>query len=358
MLNCLFHWELGWNTFSAERIYYSNYEGIVTMKAVSILLLLCSGVFLCSAVLAQEEPTIKLDVNLVNVLCSVRNKSNGLVGNLEKKDFQVFEDGKQQEIKFFSRETDVPLTIGLLVDTSGSQERLLDIERRAAYEFFSKVLRKKDLAFLMQFGAESELLQDDTNSPRLLQQGLNQLRLSVPVGGLHPGPVPTQQNMAGTVLFDAVFLASDEKLKGEVGRKVIVLITDGVDQGSRMKIQQAIEAAQKADTIIYSIDYEDPSAYGYRGFGTISFGGGQGEGDLRRMSNETGGRVFKVDRKNSLDDIFRDLQEEMRSQYAIGYSPTNGAKDGSFRKLEIRTSSKDLKVQARRGYYAITPEGN
>jgi VWFA-related protein len=331
---------------------HCTYEGIVIMKTLSILLLLCPGVF------AQDEPTIKLDVNLVNVLCSVRNKSGGLVGNLDKKDFQVFEDGKEQEIKFFSRETDVPLTIGLLVDTSKSQERLLDIERRAAYEFFSKVLRKKDLAFLMQFGAESELLQDDTNSPKLLQEGLNQLRLSVPLGGLHPGPVPTQQNMAGTVLFDAVFLASDEKLKGEVGRKTIVLITDGVDTGSRTKIQQAIEAAQKADTIIYSIDYEDPSAYGYRGFGSINIGGGQGEGDLRRMSNETGGRVFRVDRKNSLDDIFRDLQEEMRSQYAIGYSPTNGAKDGSFRKLEIRTSTKDLKVQARRGYYAITPEGN
>ncbi len=296
-------------------------------------------------------------MNLVNVLCSVRTKSGGLVGNLEKKDFQVFEDGKEQEIKFFSRETDVPLTIGLLVDTSGSQERLLDIERRAAYDFFSKVLRKKDLAFLMQFGAEAELLQDDTNSPRLLQQGLNQLHMSVPLGGLHPGPVPTQQNLAGTILFDAVFLAADEKLKSEVGRKAVVLITDGVDTGSRKKIQQAIEAAQKADAIIYSIDYEDPAAYG-RGFGTITFGGGQGEGDLRRMSNETGGRVFKVDRKNSLDDIFRDLQEEMRTQYAIGYSPTNGAKDGGFRKLEIRTSNKDLKVQARKGYYAITTDGN
>lgn len=327
-------------------------KGMVIMKALPILLLLSAGAFA-----QQDEPTIKLDVNLVNVLCSVRNKNGGLVGNLEKKDFQVFEDGKEQEIKFFSRETDVPLTIGLLVDTSGSQERLLDIERRAAYDFFSKVLRKKDLAFLMQFGAEAELLQDDTNSPKLLQQGLNQLRMSVPVGGLHPGPVPTQQNMAGTILFDAVFLAADEKLKTEVGRKAMVLITDGVDTGSRKKIQQAIEAAQKADSIIYSIDYEDPAAYG-RGFGTITFGGGQGEGDLRRMSNETGGRVFRVDRKNSLDDIFRDLQEEMRTQYAIGYSPTNGAKDGSFRKLEIRTSSKDMKVQARKGYYAIEPETN
>ena len=301
--------------------------------------------------LAQDEPTIKVDVNVVNVLCSVHNKQNGLVGNLEKKNFQIFEEGKEQEIKYFTRETDLPLTIGLLVDTSESQRRLVDIEKRAAYQFFAKVLRQKDLAYLIQFGAEAELLQDDTNSPRLLQDGLNQLHMSVPVGGLHPGPVPTQQNMAGTILFDAVYLAANEKMKSEVGRKAIVLITDGVDTGSKINITRAIEAAQKSDSIIYSIDYEDPSAYG--GFGMIRIGGAGGEGDLRRMSNETGGRVFKVDRKNSLDDIFRDLQEEMRSQYSIGYIPTNPAKDGSFRKIEIRVDNKDYKVQARKGYYAM-----
>jgi VWFA-related protein len=315
------------------------------MKFLPILLL-------TPCLFAQDEPTIKVDVNLVNVYCAVRNKSNGMVGNLEKKDFQVFEDGKEQEIKYFTRETDVPLTIGLLVDTSASQERLLDIEKRAAFQFFSKVLRQKDLAFLIQFGAEAELLQDDTNSPRLLQEGLNQLRLSVPVGGLHPGPVPTQQSQAGTILFDAVYLAANDKLRSEVGRKTMVLITDGVDTGSRISKDKAIEASQKADAIIYSIDYEDPSAYG-GGWGTIRLGGGQGEGDLRRMSSETGGRVFKVDRKNSLDDIFRELQEEMRSQYSIGYVPTNPKKDGSFRKLDIRVSGKDFKVQARKGYYAM-----
>jgi VWFA-related protein len=318
---------------------------IVTMKVLPFLLL-SAGLF------AQEDPTIKVDVNLVNVVFSVHNKQNGLVGDLEKKDFQIFEDGKQQEIKYFARETDLPLTIGLLVDTSESQRRLLETEQRAAYQFFSKVLRPKDLAFLIQFGAEAELLQDDTNSPRLLQQGLSQLHMSVPVGGLHPGPVPTQQNMAGTILFDAVYLAANEKMKTEVGRKAIVLITDGVDTGSKTSIAKAIEAAQKTDSIIYSIDYEDPSAYG-GGFGVIRIGGAGGEGDLRRMSNETGGRVFKVDRKNSLDDIFRELQEEMRSQYSIGYVPTNPAKDGSFRKIEIRVNNKDYKVQARKGYYAM-----
>ncbi len=315
------------------------------MKVFLVLLVLSSGAF-------AQNADIKVDVDLVNVLCSVRGKNGGLLGNLEKKDFQIFEDGKEQEIKYFTRETDLPLTLGLLVDTSKSQERLMDIERRAAYEFFAKVLRSKDLAFLIQFGAEAELLQDKTSSPKLLQEGLNQLRLSVPLGGLHPGPVPTQQNMAGTILFDAVYLAANDALKGEVGRKAMVLITDGVDTGSKTSKEKAIEAAQKADSIIYSIDYEDASAYG-GGFGRTTIGGGGGEGDLRRMSTETGGHVFKVDRKNSLDDIFRQLQEEMRSQYSIGFTPTNPKKDGSFRKLEIRTSNKEYKVQARKGYYAI-----
>lgn len=300
----------------------------------------------------QEETTIKVDVSIVNILCSVHNKGNGLVGNLEKKDFQVLEDGKPQEIKYFTREVDLPLTIGLLVDTSKSQERLIETERRAASDFFTKVLRKKDLAFLMQFGAEAELLQDSTNSPKLLQDGLRQIRLSVPVGGLHPGPVPTQQSQAGTILFDAVYLAADEKLKGEVGRKAMVIITDGVDTGSKTTIAKAIEAAQKADSIIYSIDYEDRAAYG-GGFGTISFGGAGGERDLNRMSIETGGRVFKVDRKNSLDDIFREIQEEMRSQYAIGYTSTNPKKDGGYRKIDLKVAEKDYKVQARKGYYAV-----
>jgi len=295
---------------------------------------------------ASEPPTFKADVNVVNVLCTVRNKQNGLVGSLEKRDFTIFEDGKQQEITDFTRETDVPLTIALLVDVSESQERLIDTERRAAYEFFSKVLRKKDEAFLISFGAEAELLQDSTNSPRLLQDGLNQLHLSVPVGGLHPGPVPTMHNQAGTILYDAVYLAADEKLKGDVGRKAIVVITDGVDTGSKKTREQGIEAAQRADSIIYSIFYQDIAAYGPFG------GGGGGEAELRRMSTDTGGRVFKVDRHYTLDDVFRDLQEEMRSQYSISYTSTNTKRDGSFRKLDVRVANKDFKVQARKGYYA------
>jgi VWFA-related protein len=305
--------------------------------------------------LSAQDTTIKVDVDLVNVLCSVRNKGNGLVGNLEKSDFHLFEDGKEMEIKYFTRETDLPLTIGMLVDTSKSQENLIEPESRAAYEFFKVVLRKKDMAFLMQFGAEAELLQDDTNSAKLLQDGLRQLRLSVPVGGLHPGPVPTAQNQAGTILFDAVYLAANEKLKGEVGRKVMVIITDGDDTGSKTPRDRATEAAQKADSIIYFIDYEDPRYHG-GGFGTFTIGRNTGNADMSRMSSETGGRVFRVDRKNTLDDIFKELQDEMRSQYSIGYTSPHSQKDGSYHKIEIKTSNKDYKVQARKGYYAIPQE--
>src|SRR3954447_2568006 len=246
---------------------------------------------ICATLLAQTKSdrdlpaTIKVDVDVVNVLASVRDKHGALVSNLEKNDFTVLEDGKPQDIKYFTKETDLPLTIGLLVDVSGSQRNLIDIERNAASQFFSQVLRKKDMAFLISFGEESELLQDYTNSTRLLTEGLSQLRPSSGVGGLHPGPVPTMGGPRGTVLYDAVYLAANDKLKTEVGRKAIVIITDGVDQGSRLRIEQAVEAAQKSDAVIYCIDYSDPSAYG--GFGMISLGGGGGSA-MRKMSEETG----------------------------------------------------------------------
>ncbi len=301
---------------------------------------------------AEELPApITVDVDVVSILASVRNKRGALVPNLEKDDFTILEEGKPQTIKYFTRETDLPLTIGLLVDVSRSQENLIGIERNAASQFFGKVLRKKDEAFLISFGEEAELLQDYTGSPRLLESALNQLRVSSGVSGLGPGPVPTAGDPRGTVLYDAIYLAASEKLKSEVGRKVIVVITDGVDQGSRLTRSKAIEAAQKADAVIYSIDYQDPGFYGaFGGFG------GNGESELRRMSDETGGRVFKVDRKHPLDEVFQELQDEMRSQYAIGYTPTNDVKDGSYRRLEVRLANKDLKAQARKGYYAIRPE--
>src|ERR1035438_10259059 len=261
----------------------------------------------------DDLPTIKVDVDVVNVLASVRDKKNGLVPNLEQKDFTILEDGKPQPIKYFTRETDLPLTIGLLIDVSGSQRNLIQIERDAASQFFSQVLRKKDEAFLLAFGEEAELLQDYTNSAKLLTSAMRDLRVSSGVGGLGPGPVPTAGGPRGTVLYDAVYLAASEKLRTEVGRKVIVVITDGVDEGSRLPIKEAVMAAQKADTVIYSIEYEDPAFYG-RGWG-ISLGGGAGAGALHQMSDETGGHVYRVGGRNTLDVVFKELQDEMRSQY-------------------------------------------
>jgi len=297
----------------------------------------------------EEDPgaSIKVDVDVVNLYCAVRNKQGGLVNNLNKDDFDLAEDGRHQQIKYFSRETDIPLTIGLLVDVSGSQQNLIEVERRAASTFFGQVLRKKDVAFLISFGADSELLQDLTGSPRLLQDGLRRLKLNAGFSGLNSGPVPTMNHQRGTVLYDAVYVAANDMLSHEVGRKAIILITDGEDQGSKETEKAAIEAAQKADAIIYGVLYVDRQFYG--GFG-MNYGGAN---VLKHMADETGGHMFQVDRKNSLENIFEQIQQEMRTQYLLGYSPTNSEKDGSFRKIDLKTGNKDLKVQVRRGYYAL-----
>jgi VWFA-related protein len=303
---------------------------------------------------AEDLPApIKVEVNVVNVLCSVHDKHGGLIGNLTKDDFSISEDGKPQVIKYFTRETNQPLTLGLLIDVSASQRNLIDVERDAATQFFAQVIRKQDEAFLISFGSDAELLQDYTNSPRLLASGLDGLHVNSDVGGLHPGPFPNAAKPRGTILYDAVYLAAHDQLRGQVGRKAIILITDGIDEGSRLKLEDAVEAAQKADAIIYAIRYYDPSAYGGGGFG-IPFG--LSDSALKRMVEDTGGRMFNVDRKHPLQEAFDQIQEEMRSQYAIGYTPVNETRDGSFRRIEIRTRNKDLKVQARKGYYAIKRE--
>ncbi|MGO9242307.1 MAG: VWA domain-containing protein [Bryobacteraceae bacterium] len=299
---------------------------------------------------ATDDQVIKVEVALVNLYFTVRDNHGGYVGNLKQDDFEVLEDGQPQTIKTFARETDQPLTLGLLVDVSGSQERLLEDERAASARFFEQVLRTKDEAFLLSFGVESELLQDFTNSHTLLERALRSMRMNAGFGGgITPTTVPSQGR--GTVLYEAVWLASNEKMRTEVGRKALVLITDGDDQGSRTKPEAAIEAAQKADSIIYVILYEDPR------FHSPMFGGrGSAEGIMRHFTDETGGRTFRVERRTSLNDVYNQLQEELRSQYVIAYTPTRAARDGSFRKVEIRVKDrKDVKVQARKGYYAVAP---
>jgi VWFA-related protein len=306
----------------------------------------------------DQTPTIKVDVNLVNVLYSVKAKKGGaLIPNLEKNDFTIFEDGKQQKIQSFARETDLPITLGLLIDVSLSQENLVDIERQAASAFFDAVIRKKDEAFVIAFGKDVQLLQDMTSSPRQLSASMNDLQPDpepprmgrIPV---NTGPIP-QGTPKGTLLYDAVVLASHDKLTGEVGRKALILITDGDDEGSTYDRRAAIEAAQKADAIIFSIYYVDRMFYARAGMG---FGGG-GEGELRKMSEETGGQVFTVSGKHPLSEVFKEIQDELRNQYSIAYSPENGSKDGSFRHIEIKVDKPEDRVQARNGYFATANGG-
>jgi VWFA-related protein len=310
---------------------------------------------------ASQEPTLKVNVDLVNILFTVKTKKGGqLIPNLEQNNFKIYEDGKEQKIQRFSRETDLPLTLGLLIDISASQERLIDIEKQAASAFFSSVIRQKDEAFLISFGKDTELLQDYTNSPRLLSTALQDLRGDGqtpmigrgPIPNVNTGPVPQMGTPKGTLLFDAIYLASNEKLKSEVGRKALILITDGDDQGSTYDRRGATEAAQRADSIIYSIYYVDRGFYAAYGMGF----GGSGEGELRRMSDETGGHVFTVDKKHPLNEVFKEIQDEMRNQYSIGYESTNPVRDGSFRHIEIKVDSPDYRVQARSGYYATQNE--
>ena len=304
----------------------------------------------------DQDGIIRVNVELVNILFTVKAKKGGqLIPNLEKQNFKVSEDGKQQTIQRFSRETDLPLTLGLLIDVSASQERLVDIERQAASQFFSSVIRKKDEAFLISFGHSTDLLQDYTSSPRQLSAALRDLQADGqppmvgrgPIPNVNTGPVPTSGAPKGTLLFDAVYLASNEKLKSEVGRKAMILITDGEDQGSTYNVRNAIESAQRADAIIYSIYYVDREFYGMAGM----FGGG-GERDLQKMSEETGGHVFTVSGKHPLSEIFNQIQEELRNQYSIGYESTNSKRDNTFRRIEIKADNKDYRVQARNGYYA------
>ena len=206
----------------------------------------------------------------------------------------------------------------------------------------------------MLFRSDAELLQDVTNTPRLLDEGLSRLKLNTGFSGINSGPVPTMNKPRGTVLYDAVYLAAGDMLAHEAGRKAIVLITDGEDQGSRETEKQAIEAALKADAIIYGILYVDRMAYGGNGIGMGI--GYSGSSVLKHMAEETGGRMFEVDRRNTLEAIFTQIQDEMRTQYMLAYTPLNPKKDGGFRKLELRTKDKDQKVQTRRGYYATAPQ--
>ncbi len=305
---------------------------------------------------SQEEPleTLKVNVDVVQLFFNVKNKHGALIPSLTKTDFDVFEDSKPQTIKYFKAESDLPLTLGILIDSSGSQQRVLEMEKDVGGAFLENILRPKDEAFVISFDVDINLLQDFTNSVSRLRKALNSAKINAGGGvGCSQGPIGPQgpipcssSGPRGTALYDAVYLASHDELSHEVGRKAMILLTDGEDQGSRLKVKDAIEAAQKADAICYVLLIAD------RGFGY--FGGYTGDSDMKKLTHETGGRVIEVGNKiDKLRQAFEQIAQELRSQYNIGYTPTNATRDGSFRKIEIKPKQADYKIQARSGYYAL-----
>jgi VWFA-related protein len=287
--------------------------------------------------------TFKVDVNVVNLLFNVKDKHGSLMPNLSKDDFQIAEDGKPQTIKYFKSETNLPLTLGILIDTSLSQDAVLPMEKQVGAEFLEQVLRDKDMAFVISFDVNVDLQQDFTSSKKLLRAGMEGTHINASMGGgpgIGGGPFPTTRPR-GTLLYDAVFLAANEKLSREVGRKAMILLTDGEDQGSQLTLRDALTAAQKSDAIIYTLLISDSH---------VAFG--NGEHDMKKLCEETGGRVIRVGNKiEKLRDAFNQISAELRSQYSLGYTPTNNKRDGSFREIDIK-SKEGYKIQARKGYYA------
>jgi VWFA-related protein len=304
----------------------------------------------------KSDETLKVNVNVVGVFFNVKDKHGMLIPNQTKDDFQVLEDGQPQTIKYFTAESNLPLTLGILIDTSGSQVRVLDMEKEVGGAFLRQILTDKDEAYVMDFDVQSELVQDYTRDVRRLQAALNKVKINSGVSsggsgipGLGQGPVPVH-NSPGTVLYDAVYLSANEMLAKEVGRKSMILLTDGEDEGSKLKIKDAIEAAQKADAIVYVLLCADRGFYGGMSLGY------SGEGEMRKLTEATGGRVINVGNKfDKLKEAFDQIAAELRSQYSIGYTSTNTKLDGSYRKLEIK-NKQGYKIQTRAGYYATARE--
>jgi VWFA-related protein len=306
------------------------------LKVILSLALLASYVSLYGQA-ADDSSPIRVDVNVVNVLCTVTDKRGALITDLHKEDFEIRENGRKQEIRYFARDTDLPLTVALLMDVSGSVRQALEAERAAAGRFFDVVIRPTDHALLLGFSSTLVLWQDFTSSTVRLHSALAQLH-AIPFRGLPPEGQP----MPGTLLYDAVYKTALGKLQGVSGRKAMLIVSDGLDNGSVKHIEEALEALQESNTIVYGICYDQ------KFFGCEY---------LKGLAEPTGGRMFDAGkRRKSLGEIYQTIEDELRSQYAIGYVPVNQEHDGKFRKLEVKVDSKGLKVSVRRGYYA--PNGD
>ncbi|MBZ5609000.1 MAG: VWA domain-containing protein [Acidobacteriia bacterium] len=324
-----------------------------------------------------KDTTFSTDVKVVNVLATVRDKQGKIVRDLSQEDFLLDEDGRPQSIRYFARESNLPLTLGLLVDTSGSQRRVLGEERTASYRFLDQVLSDKDQAFIIHFDSEVELLEDLTSSRKKLEDALAQIELPAQqrqqrqrpqLGGGYPGggrrrggyPGGGRRGAGGTELYDAILLASDELMKKQSGRKALIVLTDGVDNGSKVGLNRAFEAGQQADTLVYGVRIADPDAY--NGSGRSRRGGApppyvygdrlDGKKTLQRLCDPTGGAYFDVSNKEPLDKIYGQIQEELRNQYSLGYTSDRAGAGPGYRRIHLTTKRSGLLVRTRDGYYA------
>jgi len=289
----------------------------------------------------QAPPVIKTEVTLVNLFATVRDKNKHVITDLKQEDFKIFEDNHEERVAFFSKEMALPITIGLMLDTSGSEQNNLGAIQDAGSRFLHRVLRKGDEAMVLSFDSDVDLLSDFTDDRSQLDRAISKARINIPGGGMiagNPGPVGGQQ-ITGTALYDAIYLACGEKLNGEAGRKAVIIVTDAEDEGSKVKLEEAIEAAQRTDTVIHILLVVDPR---YGGNPSVA----------HKLADETGGRMISVRGEKNLEEAFDQISEELRSQYTLGYYPTNNTKDGKFRKIRVEMSNHDLKVLARKGYYA------
>ena len=286
----------------------------------------------------SQGPTLRSTVNLVNLFATVRDKNKRIVGDMKQEDFKVFEDNQEQKIAFFSKEVTLPITLGLLIDTSGSEQNRLGAEQEAASRFLERVMRKGDEAMVISFDLDVDLLADFTDDRAQIERAINKARIGAISGGVvTPGTIPS--NTGGTHFYDAVFLACNDKLVTEAGRKALIIITDAQDEGSKLRLEEAIESAQRTDTVVHVLLVHDPG-YSWR------------PDVAKKLSDETGGRTIEVSSEKRLNEAFDQISEELRSQYTLGYYPTNTAKDGKFRKVKVETTNKDFKILTRKGYYA------
>ena len=360
------------------------------LTACVLTTLMAASLSLGQSTQNDAAATIAVDVKVVTLPVSVRDKHSQIVRNLTENDFVLHDNGQLQTIRYFSQESNLPLTLGLLVDTSLSQRSVLDQESNASRTFLDQMLtNEKDKAFIIHFDREVELLQDLTSSRSQLQSALDMLQTPrldrsrddhSQGGDSKPdshGSHRSHGGGGGTLLYDAVYLGSTELMQKQPGRKAMIILSDGVDRGSKESLESAIAAAQRADTLVYSILFtgEHQGEHGFdrsnTGMGWPGSGGGGGRGGhgggrgrpseeprgdgkkiLERISKETGGRLFTVSKKESVGQIYDSIAEELRTQYSLGYTPTKGGSGAGYHRITLEPKNKDLTVQTRDGYFA------